>query len=324
MYQPTGIKFSFYWLVLAACASMLTSCKKDTIAMLTREASSNTTQDLYDVVLVNDSTGYACGGDRWTIGVALRTTDGGQTWKCDSISPNCLYKCKFFNATMGIIVGNGGFIGFTPDSGETYNVTNSGTGPILDIAYPTITNGIIAGGVGYTEGYIAHTNDGVYNWQKTDVLNSINAISYTDSNTIFASGYGVVYRSTNGGVSFSPLGVRGDFFVSNDFPSANAGYFAGYEGSILKTTDLGNSFKTILKSNNAFSKRRYFRKIKFWDDNNGYVVGDAGVMYNTTDGGETWNEVENFTDANLRSIALFSATSGIVVGDNGKIFLFQK
>jgi photosystem II stability/assembly factor-like uncharacterized protein len=168
-----------------------------------------------------------------------------------------------------------------------------------------------------------YTSDGGVNWTLDSIFNSLRCVKYADATTVFAGGYGVIYKSTDAGQTFIPLPIDGDFFVATDFPSVSVGYFAGFQRMILKTSDGGRSFRKVMKENGPFSAREHFEAIDFWDDNNGFVVGDEGVMYQTTDGGDNWKKVKPFSSANLRAVHLFSPTSGIVAGDGGKIFLFH-
>lgn len=306
-------------------SALFFSCKKDEIEILTQEIATNSNYQIHDVFFLNDSVGYACGGDRYEIGVILKTKDGGKSWSpADSIMPKCAYSSYFFNAAEGYIGGYDSWLAFTNDSCKNFGAGTANYTPINEITFIDRNRGLIVDGAGYAVGHILYTSDGGSNWSSTDYPNNFRAVQYADSNTAYASGYGVIYKSTNGGQNFYTLDVRGDFFVAMDFPSANTGYFAGYQGMIVKTSDGGNSFKKVHSGNTFFENREHFEGIDFWDDNTGYVVGDGGEMLHTTNGGESWKKVRSFTDVNLRDIHLFSATSGIIVGDNGKIFLFKE
>jgi photosystem II stability/assembly factor-like uncharacterized protein len=282
--------------------------------------------ELHSIFFLDDSIGYICGGVRYDYGVLLKTTDGGHTWSVpDSVIPKVAYTNFFFDQQQGFVAGFGSFFAFTNDSAKSFNVTSAVNSiPINDIRFIDRMHGVIAAGGSYGSGYIAYTSDGGTTWAQTDYPNNFRAVRYVDSSTAFASGYGVIYKSTNGGATFSPLNIRGDFFVDMDFPTPTTGYFVGYQGMILKTTDGGNSFKKVHTENLPLGPREHFEAVDFWDTETGYAVGDAGSMYVTTNGGGKWRKVKSFTDVNLRAVHLFSASSGIVAGDNGKIFLFKE
>jgi len=314
-----------YLIFFLFASFLISSCTKQQIELLTHEIESSTSHPLYDVFFVNDSTGYACGGDKYELGILLKTFDGGKTWsQPDSIIPKVANAQYFFNAAEGYVAGYDTWLAQTADSGRTFSASASYDWETHDICFGDRQHGVRVNGSGYNEGKIMSTTDGGASWNVIATLpNSLHCVTYIDNNTAFVGGYGVIYKSTDAGQTFFPLDVRGDFFVATDFPSASVGYFAGYQGMILKTTNAGNSFSKVMKENTAFSKREHFEAIDFWDESNGFVVGDAGIMYQTTDGGENWKKIKPFTEVNLRDIYLFSATSGIVVGDEGKIFLFK-
>lgn len=313
-----------YFIPIFLVALFISSCKKDEITLLTQEVDSHTTHQLRDVFFVNDSVGYICGGEKWTLGIFSRTTDGGKTWTVpDSIFNACAYSMQFFSAGEGIIVGNVSDWAYTADSGKTFSATQSDYVAINQIAFLDQQVGVKVGGDGYATGYISYTGDGGNSWTKMTLPNNMAAVHFVNNTTAYASGFGVIYKSTDAGQTFNPLDVRGDFFMSMDFPLPLVGYFAGYEGLILKTTDGGASFKKVHNSNQPFGHRVHWETIKFWNESIGYVAGDNGELLKTENGGEDWKKVKQFTDANLRAIHFFSATSGIITGDNGKIFLFQ-
>lgn len=300
------------------------SCKKESIDLLTYEVDSHTTHQLRKVFFVDDSVGYIVGGSRYEIGIVLQTADGGKTWsQPDSVFLKNIYAAHFFTNGEGFIGGYDSWWGYTADSGQSFSVTTGDYKPINDLHFYNRSKGVRVSGDGYSEGHISTTNDGGISWTASEKLNTMRAAEWVDKNVIYASGYGVIYKSVDGGNSFKPCDARGDFFVSLDFVSSLAGYFAGYQGLILKTTDGGNSFKKVHPGNAPFGKRIHWEAIKFWDENTGYVAGDDGLFYRTENGGDTWQVAQQFTSVNLRSIHLFSANDGIVVGDEGKIILFK-
>jgi photosystem II stability/assembly factor-like uncharacterized protein len=57
-------------------------------------------------------------------------------------------------------------------------------------------------------------------------------------------------------------------------------------GTIIHTTDGGESWEIQAKL-----EAEYFETIQFLDDKNGWVCGDYGYVYKTTDGGKAWVDV---------------------------------
>lgn len=59
--------------------------------------------------------------------------------------------------------------------------------------------------------------------------------------------------------------------------------------------------------------------VHFVDKNTGYVVGNAGTILTTTDGGKTWVALTTGTSVNLRSVHFADANNGFAAGANKTI-----
>src|SRR5215831_18731912 len=59
--------------------------------------------------------------------------------------------------------------------------------------------------------------------------------------------------------------------------------------------------------------------VSFSDANTGIVVGAAGTILRTTDGGGTWKAQSSGTGRSLFGVFLRDANTGTVVGDTGTI-----
>ncbi|MBL7994178.1 fibronectin type III domain-containing protein [bacterium] len=90
---------------------------------------------LYNMQMINATTGYAVGGDRLQAGTqgaaVFKTTDGGSTW--NDVSPNCpedVYGIDFKDANNGWISTTHGFVFHTTNGGvswEFQSTRNTGT-----------------------------------------------------------------------------------------------------------------------------------------------------------------------------------------------------
>jgi photosystem II stability/assembly factor-like uncharacterized protein len=104
---------------------------------------------------------------------------------------------------------------------------------------------------------------------------------------------------------------------SVNFTDANNGWAVGDSGTILKTTDLGNSWN-IQPSGTTHN----LNDIQFVDANNGWIVGgsdywpatDQAVVLKTTNGGTNW--FRQFTDTTyfLNAVYFVDANIGWAVG----------
>lgn len=118
--------------------------------------------------------------------------------------------------------------------------------------------------------------------------------------------------------------LKSVFFVDNDI-----GFTVGDSGTILKTTDRGETWFSVLDSTffstiNIDKNDVHFYSIYFTNLNNGYVVGfkfngdNSGIILNTIDGGKTWNEQQAPSNIYL-SISFTDKDTGYVVGESGTV-----
>ncbi len=90
------------------------------------------------------------------------------------------------------------------------------------------------------------------------------------------------------------------------FTDINTGYTCGYN-TILKTTNSGtNWIKTILQGNH--------QSLTFTDNNTGYIAGDSGKIFITTNSGLNWAAQNSGTESNLTSVNFVNSQTGIVTG----------
>lgn len=197
------------------------------------------------VYWVNSSIGFVSGYQR-----ILRTLNGGANWDYQSLISGYLFQICFTNVSTGYVIGNGGFIFKTTDTGTTWIQLASGTGLNLwGIGFADANTGFAVGGPASGANVILKTtNAGSYwysiNYSSNCVLWSVRFISPT---TGYITGWcNQIIKTTDGGASwcnqFSPVNFnpRSCFFTSS-----NTGYLVGdavstvTQGYILKTTNGG-------------------------------------------------------------------------------------
>lgn len=177
---------------------------------------------------------------------------------------------------------------------------------MLDIFMVSETEGWVAG----NEGAVYHTTDGfaTFTKQTSGTDNNISSIYFIDANTGWmGTKKGEVLRTTDGGATWEKTdlttlmssGFKFSVLNSIYFVNKNLGFtIAGkYKNNfIFKTTDGG---ATWAKSDSLITtSSAYFKDIRFYDENNGVIVGDkAGTHFYTKDGGDTWIK----GDENLKS-----------------------
>ncbi|MGH7208039.1 MAG: WD40/YVTN/BNR-like repeat-containing protein, partial [Nitrospiraceae bacterium] len=60
-------------------------------------------------------------------------------------------------------------------------------------------------------------------------------------------------------------------------------------------------------------------RIRFTDSNSGWIVGERGAIFHTTDAGFSWVEQPNGTTASLFGLTFPDATQGWASGERGTI-----
>ena len=198
-----------------------------------------------------------------------------------------------------------------------------------------------AGSRGYAAGdfgTLLRTDDGGDTWEglPTGITARLVTVRVVDSNTVVIGGDCALRRSDDGGKTFTRLPWTSSDqncpseIASFSFPSASVGYLMTRDGSILRTNDGGATFarKTSVPGTDSAGGARTPTDIFFTGDNTGVVTtsGDgAGKIFRTTDGGNSWTEVQSAPDGPGGAInglngLDFAGGAGYAVG-TGKVLL---
>lgn len=110
----------------------------------------------------------------------------------------------------------------------------------------------------------------------------------------------------------SPTGVnlKGVWFFNQE-----VGIVCGEAGTILKTTDGGETWQKI--SSPTF---RNLNDIHFINENKGFIVGDSAIILITEDGGQTWTRRQITPYNHFLAIDFPRSDTGFLCGYNGKIY----
>lgn len=246
---------------------------------------SNTGLSLYDILFVNDSVGYCCGEDM----LILRTADKGLHW---ASTENKMNSDDFFNGTLYGIFGDEYLLFF-------------------------------AGGKNFNIGIINWIKDNTpsANWSGFKGLsNEMRCGIFFDAQYFLAMGYGTTYKNTGNTSTFEPSSVSGDFFTATSKVNNSLSFACGYNGGVYKLTR--DESDKIVSHNRFFKKNRYFNGIAFANENKGWVCGNAGVFYETTDG-EDFKQLDLGTKKDLLSLVINKNNEVIVSTSEGKLIKFK-
>ena len=312
------------WRINLLLLLFLTSCGKDPISLPSfHELTSPIKEDLSSIAFADSLNGSLTGGKAWENGFVMNTNDGGLTWNTDTLFNWKMEQVCFDSQGQGYACGQNTLL-YRPPGEEHWRVFRSDFQWFRACHFPNGKQGAVVGGEGF-HGGIAHTFGPEPFWATDTVQtfpNEIESVWYSDSVTLHAVGFGWVMRSNNAGRSWERLEITGDFFQSVHFPTVSTGYICGSSGTILKTTDGGQHWRSIRKGGSTGKRLKAFRALCFATADKGWVVGDNGVFWQTEDGGESWNPVEEAPpDVDFTHVFLMGK-KGWATAKGGRVFGF--
>lgn len=313
---------------------------------------------LYAVHFFNQLKGFVCGtrGSGPAVGVLYTTANGGVTWTAVTMpgSTDAFNEIVFpANSSLGVIVGNGGYVAITTDSGQTWTNRSVGvatwpsSGDIngVYVTSPGSLNTMVV--VGKVAGAgsgprMARTVDGGLNW--TDITfsgsaNNLYDIGFFNSLRGAVLGTGQPPRrslTTDGGVTWEPAATMSlqpytppntlSFYGISVVPGTSIGYASG--GYILPTTysevrrtrDFGVTWDST-----GFTRARTDPASDVFavDTNLVYVSTRNRGIYRTMNGGRTWTAetIPNTVpaSADLRKFSHIATGEMFCVGYSGVV-----
>lgn len=233
-----------------------------------------------DIQFLDENTGWLAGNS----GIIKKSTNGGANWVAQtSNTTQSLYRVKMLNANTGYACGDGGVILKTTNSGTNWIVQTSGTSLLLyglDI-YNTST--VICTGANRIQ---VKTTNGGLNWTAV---------------------------SMNGVVSNS--NVKGIEIIDNSTIFICTSESSG-SGKVYKSTDGGANYFTVLGSLITGS---VMNDIKFVSSQKGFVCGNIGRIYRTSNGGISWDTTkisEPFNNFTGNKLSFVDENYGIASGNS--------
>ena len=249
--------------------------------------------DIEAISFFNSSKGFAVSGP-----YILSTTNGGESWGSDPFWGTYHPALFFLDENNGWKVNYDGTfrywnVSFTTNSGNTWS---SGMAVYDQYSYPksiffiTPDIGWVVGPRPYGGAVYKSTNGGSSWYPLTsNANNTLNSIFFIDS----LNGWAVGEHTTN-----TPYPIPGS--------------------SIIKTTDGGSNWiaQPELTTHNHQS-------VFFVNINTGWICGDNGMLFKTTNAGSTWQFQETGIDTNevncFNEICFVNENCGYIIGKSGLI-----
>lgn len=276
-----------------------------------------------EVFFLDAATGWIVGSDN----IILSTASGGLLW---SEAPVNTFS-EILNGVHFVTTQNGWLasdLNGTSPAGRVLRSINGGaypetqllvSGPMYSVFFADQQQGWAVG----SGGLVAKTVDGGLNWEQEILENAgaLYSVKFVSPQKGWISGQsGGIYRTLDG-ITWQKqeLDVDADILSMHFVDSLN-GWACGTGNTVLRWRSSGGQPA-------SWSARRIegelinqqWRDIFFVDEENGWLVGQSGRIYKSTDGGENW--VLEITEAQgmLNSVHMISTRRGWIVGNNGLI-----
>lgn len=270
----------------------------------------NTSSSFLALHFPSSNTGFAVGNNQ-----IRKSVDAGVTWTSQTFPVSTMYGAVHFRDEQhGLVSGNSGTILVTSDGGTNWTSATTNTGfSLWGICHLNSTNAVAVG----EYGTIIRSTDGGLNWSgiTSGTTSSFWAVNFYDDQNGIAVGNGIIYNTSDGGVSWTSRGLSGSPDLRGVwYLEANTAIAVGSNGIAYKTTDNGVSWvaKPTGTPNSLYA-------IHFLNSSLGVASGNSGTILITTDGGESWILQNSGTTTDLRGVALPSNEVGVASGFNGTV-----
>jgi photosystem II stability/assembly factor-like uncharacterized protein len=190
------------------------------------------------------------------------------------------------------------------------------------------------GFIGGDGGVFAFTTDGGRNWTKQalNTNDNVNEIYFRNDDNGYLLVGKRIFMTNDGGKSWrenkvlSPnefIGLRPEF-LSIRFSGKKRGWIVGsvsnqdeevVDSLVLQTLDGGETWTRASVPSNKME----LYHVDFVNDENGWIVGDGGLIIRTQDGGLTWSVQNSGTKVSLFNVDFRDKSDGIIVGSEGTI-----
>jgi photosystem II stability/assembly factor-like uncharacterized protein len=241
-------------------------------------------RSLRDVHFPNDSIGYAVGN----VGALIKSTDGGNTWLDISslgILGGDLTSVYFLNSDTG-------FVGRTYTNAAMYKTEDGGATWSQVFGYngqACYTIKFLNDTLGYAGAYNSRifrtTNAGATWLQQTTFQTNekVTSIDFSDLTHGIAVTHSYIYRTNNGTTWAGPFNGQPNFISAAYAPTGSIVLGDSY-GGLHTAQNSGNTYTNSNSKSGFFN----FKRIKFADAQNGWVMGEGYNFLKTTNGGATW------------------------------------
>ncbi len=257
----------------------------------------------YNVAFKNDTLGYAVGPN-----YILKTINGGNAWtKIYADTSHKYYKVRLAGNSVWVVCNDIKLK--STDEGNTW-IPYSFRARGMEFANDSI-------GYKYNINGMSKTSDGGSTWHKLNDMFYTQQMDVVNETTIFIitaaaedtqDDIYTIYKSTNGGKTFTVLYRSSYIHISNsiDFTSASNGYAVGKEGYMLH----------FINDQAIPINGEYLNDVYAIDKNKAVTVGLKGFGYKTADGGNNWTKLDIPTSEDLNKVVFANQTEGFITSNH--------
>lgn len=271
--------------------------------------------DFHCIVEYEDNL-YASGGDVWTRSDLLISKNGIE-WIKDSLTNKSIFDL-YTDSEILYGVGNDGYI-FSGQPDLILSRTK-----YWGLLQSIISNGngfITTGGKDFNKGWIFKVNPALQVDTAHYFENEIVDVSCNSTGKCIACGYGIILSSSDQGISWQRSDENGDFYSSIAINNKDEFFIVGYNGTIIKSSDDGDSWFKLKNGHSPLTNNKPFRTIKF-KDNIGVISGDNGLIWISKNGGDDWEDISIDTDLDIFDFTFYN-TEIVGVSEAGQIVILS-
>ncbi|MEZ5045661.1 MAG: YCF48-related protein [Chitinophagaceae bacterium] len=305
---------------------MFAACKKEKITFLIQDFSLSNQEPLRKIARLGNKA-FIAGGNRWDKASLYTYSSDEGLHEIDLSFSN------FQSGLYGIVakenyilaVGYNGILVNSTDSGLHWHVGQQKDAKEFQSVAIKQDSVIIIGGISFSKGYATTLSKTHFEpWDKTltSYRFELSDIEMLTNEVGYISGYGALLKTTNGGLNWEFTSAQGDFFKAMAWENENQGVCVGNHGSILKTNNGGQTWDCIRNGNSLTKASLSFKDVCYNGHNTYIAVGEKGLVYLSEDNGQHWKEISPFTTQMLNGVAMLSEKEGIIVGEEGGLFVF--
>jgi len=253
--------------------------------------------------------------------IFLYTDNGGEVWQTKN-APTVTYASglDFLDENYGMISGDN-LIFYTLDGCNTWHQGTTHPNSYLgNVKIINNNKAFLLGGQG--QGTLLKSSDGGDTWFtiNSNTTGNLEQIVFKDqSNGLITANSGPSIITTDGGENWNSINYNFDWLNDGAFYGNDDIALASYS-KIYISKDGGQTWTEKIVA----SSGTYVSSISFKDSLNGTAVGETGLLLNTTDGGDTWNQQFSPTLTDFSDIEYSENNCGVIIGEDGVILGTKK